>query len=832
VIPGDLKQAARRLLAAPLFTLFAVLSLAIGIGLTTAVYSVIDAIFLTELGIRDPARVVYVVNPGDGRYLTGSISRLDFQDLRAAQRSFSSVSAAAMFRPAVSATSTALRVGGEAVDGEYFATLGVPMSLGRAIRPADETAGARVAVVSHRFWRARLGADPNAVGRSIRIGGHPFEVIGVAALPFAGAGVSLTGTSVWIPLGVEDVLTPPGQPDDRNRRRLITFGRLTPSATVEAASAELKGIAANLDRAFPSPGIPRTGGAGERPWIGRSIETITEEDNVLRRFGLTLVALVALVLVVACTNLANLVLARGTARQQEFTVRWALGASRWRLIREQCAESLLLAIGGAVGAFLVFQGLSVLMESEISIGLPFGNSWTMSIRPTLDGGAVWIAGALLLLSMVVFGLEPALQLTRAHDIRGELAAGGGGAGNPRTRRQGLLLRWQVAVSAGFFVIATLFVKFSITEARHDPGIELERLAVAIVNLPRDEWNEDMARRLSDRLIEEAKQEGSLDSISVSTGMPFGTGATGAALSLPQQAALSLPGQATARGATYSNAVGIGATPSFFRTTGIRILRGRGFDDRDHAAAPPVLVISEFTARQYFGTIDAVGRQLVVQSRGMARPAAAVIGVAANTDVRMMLSDPRAMVYWPLAQHSDPFLAVAARSASGAAAAVPALRDVLRRADPDLPVDLLGTGRMVMAGPFAFLRALGMTALGLGVITLLLAMAGLFGIQSHIVARRTREIGVRMSFGATAGQIQRMILRDGYRPVIDGLILGLAGGLAGRVIARAYVDIDVNVVDPWMLVIVPIPLVLAAFCACFLPARRAAAVDPNVALRHL
>lgn len=240
----DLKLAARRLIAAPLFTVFAVLSLAIGIGLTTAVYSVIDSLFLEDLGIREPDQVVFVVTPFDGRSLSGSISRPDFEDMRTAQTSFSSVSASAWWLPSVAASSTAVRMAAEAVDGAYFSTLGVGMTQGRAIQNADEASGARVAVVSYRLWRSRLGADSTIIGHTIRISGQPFEIIGVAAPPFDGAAGGIFSTSVWIPLGVEQSLaaslpSDPQPPSTRNLRRLRVFGRLKPNVTVPAASAEL-----------------------------------------------------------------------------------------------------------------------------------------------------------------------------------------------------------------------------------------------------------------------------------------------------------------------------------------------------------------------------------------------------------------------------------------------------------------------------------------------------------------------------------------------------------------------------------------------------------------
>jgi putative ABC transport system permease protein len=422
----------------------------------------------------------------------------------------------------------------------------------------------------------------------------------------------------------------------------------------------------------------------------------------------------------------------------------------------------------------------------------------------------------------VFGLEPALQLTRSRDLRGELAAGVGVLGAPKTRRQRTLLRWQVAISAGFFIVATMFVKYTIAEARHDPGIDLKRLGVAVLNFRTQQWDEARVRRTVDRVVEEARKDQAIEAVSVSTGMPLGLPAMRLTLSQPETAIGGTPDR--------YNAVGVAATPSLFKTIGVPILRGRGFDDRDHAAAAPVVVLSEFTARRIFGTSDAVGRPVVVQ--GHFRVTATVIGVARDTDVGYVFGESHPVVYLPLAQGYEPFLAIVVRSTGDVAMAVRALRGALRQVDPDLAVEVIGTGRTVLAGASVFLRAAGVAALALGGLTLALAMVGLFGIQSHTVAHRTREIGVRISLGASPSQIQRMVMRDGYRPVVEGLALGLFIGVIGRVIVRAYTGLEVSVVDPWLFFVVPIPLIVAAFCACYFPAHRAAGVDPNVALRHL
>ena len=652
-------------------------------------------------------------------------------------------------------------------------------------------------------------------------------MIGVAAASFDGLRDGPRRTRLWIPLAAYAPTTASKSPP-RDRRELSVFGRLAPSISVSTAAAEVSAIASSLDAAFERHSVTKRPGPSERSWRLKPVAAMTELDNVPYRFGITVIALVALVLVVACTNLGNLVLARGTMRQQEVAVRSALGASTWRLVREQLAESVLIAIGGAAASYVAFQILSVLMVADFHVALPFGGRWTLSVQPSLNAPALATGAGALLISLVVFGLEPALQLARSRDIRGGLASGAGGVGAPRASRHRALLRWQVAISAGFFIIATMFVKYTIAEARHDSGIDLDRVGVAVLNIQTQNWDETRVRRTLERVLEETRRDPAIATASVSTGLPFGTPT--------MRVTLTLPDRAVGHNADSLVASGIAATPSIFRTLGVSVIRGRGFDDRDHGGATAVVVLSEFAARKIFGTIDAVGRRLVIQGPSSrisdTRSLATVVGIAGDTDVKQLFRGPGALVYVPLMQRFDTILTVAARTTGDPALAVRAVRDAIRRTDSDLAVDVSGTGREVLAGAFVLLRAAGVAAVSLGGLTLLLAMVGLFGIQSHMVAHRTREIGVRMSFGATAARIRMMVLRDGYRPVLEGLALGLFIGLTGRAIVRAYLDVDVSIVDPWMLLVVPIPLILAAFCACYLPAHRAASVDPIVALRHV
>ena len=491
----SLRLALGRLIGAPMFTIFSILSLASGVAITTAVYSVVDTLMLADLGIAQPDRAAFVVTPISGRVQYGSLSDADFTHLKASQQSFNSLSATIAVSPSVAAMSNAEVLNGEAVEETYFPTLGVTATLGRLIQPGD--GGARVTVLSDEFWRSNFAADPTVIGRTVRMNGQTFEVVGVAARTYRGLFGAFRATSVWIPLGTEALL---GSKRPAQNDRMFVVGRLAEGRTLTAASAELATMAARLDQELPIRAPGTLGAPIARRWSARSVEAMSSDDNALRRFGITLVGLVGLVLVVACTNLANLVLARGTARQGELAVRMAMGASRGRLIWEQCIESLILAAMGTIASYVMFQLVSALMTTDFVMGVPFGGTATLLIRPALNGSAITVAIVSMLLALAVFGLEPAVQLARTLDIRGALAAGATGI-RPRVGRQRMVIRWQVAIAAGFFIVATMFIRSTLSQARHDPGVDLDRLAVAVLSFENGAWDDERIRRAIERITQ-------------------------------------------------------------------------------------------------------------------------------------------------------------------------------------------------------------------------------------------------------------------------------------------------------------------------------------------
>jgi predicted permease len=824
----DLMLAARRLAATPLFLAFAVLSLAIGVAVPTTAYSTLYELMWRPVGVARPHEVVLVSSRAfGGDRWRGIASPDDFKDLQRSQRSLATLAAFTSLGQGFSAASVSEVVDIEAVTGAFFDVVSVPPLFGRVLQPQDDARAAPVVVLGEVFWRRRLDADPAIVGRAVRIGSSSFEVVGVAPESFVGLSAGRPRRAdLWMPLSSmsqtgNKLLVAP----DRDRRVLSIIGRLAPGATREASAAEMRGLGAGLDREFPmtvpvGPDKPRV--PTQRLW---SVIPVAEQYPLPGiRIDLLMLGLISLVLVVACTNLGNLLLSRGAERAQEFSVRRALGASRWRLVREQLAESLLIAVVAAALTYPLALALMWLVTMEIPVG-----HGTLVIEPTLNVPAAIAAGGALLASMLVFGLEPALALTR-DSMSAQLASEAGASPPRRRRRQRAFIRWQVATSVCFFLIAALLARLLVWEGRHDSGVALDELAMASVHFTLQGWNETRARGTLDRAMALGREYPQLRSVAVSSGLPFG-------ISMTPHAQMTTPDRPFVKGMQAETAEVLVASPNILSTLGVPVVAGRAFDGRDDAAAPRVGLVSEYTARKFFGTRDSIGKQLTYKLYygGHDTPQTfTVVGITKDTDVDRLMDRDHCLIYLPFAQVYLPNMILVARANAGTSPfdATRALQTVVRRADFDLSTGTAGPVAWLAAGPWVAARAAGAVATGLGLLTLMLSMVGLYGVQSQTVAHRTREVGVRMALGALTSQIERMILRDGFRPVAEGFALGLFFGTVARAGLRAIYVGAIDIVDPLALLVVPIPLAIAAFLACYLPARRASRVDPNVALRHL
>ncbi len=819
---GDLRLTVRRLRATPLFVLFAVSSLGLGLGFSTAVYSLVHSLLWEAPPVREPGRLM-VLTTGESSSLS-LISRPDFEDLRSAQKSFALLAAAMRVETSLASEHGSEFVTAEAVTGSYFATIGVDCAFGRAIQPADDRHRASVLVLSERLWRARFGADPRVIGRLVRFGGQPFEVIGVARISFDGlAPTAAARTAAWMPLESVPTIDARSTLDaaDRARRRLSIVGRLSPGVEAQHAAAELTTIGGRIDSSGARGLIGLPGSAdrmGRRTWSARLLAQ-RKIDTPESRAGLLVLVVAGLVLVVACTNLASLMLARGVGRQHDLATRRALGASRWRLIRDGCLESAVVALPGGLVGLAVTRLLLVAFTLEVPT-----TRGVFYLRPDLNVSALLFAAGALVLSILVFGLEPALQLTRsAADIdSGHRAAAAG----TRTGRHRALLRWQVAISVSLLLVAALLGRVLVADAGRKSGIALDRLALATLHFGPQRWDEPRARRAVDAVLENARHTLGVQKVAVCSGAPFG-------MTLTAWADISSESGRRQRGQDRQSTDLLAASPSVFDTLGVGITRGRAFDERDQLSSPRVAVASEHTARAFFGTADAIGRQVTLQVWG--RPPAetfTIVGIATDTDGGPMRSGMGNTLYVPFAQHYEPNLVIFARTPAPPDVAVQALRTAVRQVDPDLGIGISGAASLLLAGPLVMARLLGAAAAGLGGLTLLLSMVGLYGVLSQSVAQRTQEIGVRLSLGATAAQIEWLVFRQGLSPVIEGFAIGVLFGVASRLAIRTILVARIDAFDSLAMLVVSIPLCAVTFLACYMPARRAAGVDPNAVLRQL
>ena len=829
---ADVVFAWRRLRAAPAFTIFSVLTLALAIGATTAIYSVVYAAVLRPPDIRDVDRVANVYHRDPRRGGSGPtmlLSRPDYDDYRAAQTSFASLTAWKRVALPLAANGSAELLMGEAVGGDYFSVVAVDPEVGRLIQPMDDDGSARIVVLSDAVWRRRFAADPAVVGRAVRVGGETFEIVGVAPAAFRGVDMpNVLPTAAWIPLSAAPV-SDPGEITDRERHSLSVKGRLKNGRSMDQAQAELRAIAQRLDLAYPigttlEPRF-RTPASTSRPWFlmpAADVKMHESVDALVRPLVATIMIAMGLVLLVACTNVANLALARGTARRQETAVRLALGASRWRLVRAQLVESALLTMMGGAAAFVIAR---VLMAGILSGELRLFPGTSVQFAPKMNGSVALVAVASTALALVVFGLIPAVQGSRG-SVREAMASDGQNAPLPRWRGRRGLIACQVAVSAGLVSVALLCAQQLIATARHDTGLDIDRLALVRVNVAMPRRGDDEGRRMLDQMLEAARRLPGVESAALSSGFPIELGARGGAVGVNPD---ELPS------GVYNFIV---STPAVFDTWGVRILQGRGFDDRDTAASEPVVVLTDRLARSLFPGGSAIGRPVVLRwQRFTGEPAvpiqtATVIGVAADTDAGAIGNRGGGFPYLPWAQHYQPVMAITVRTAGDPAALVEPLKRLVNRMAPDLLV-LDAASASTLGGGRSFVLKVGAAAAGLlGWLALVLSMAGLYGVLTELVLRRTRELGIRMALGADARRLLRMVLLDGTRPVLAGLALGLGCGVVLRFAFRPLFLRMLPAFDPLTVGLVPIAFVAAALLAAYLPARRAAAVDPNVALRHL
>lgn len=804
----DVKHGIRLLLSTPGVTLVAVLSLAAGIGASTAMFSFGDALVLRPAPVARPAELIRIfgVNSTTNE---GEVSYADFQDLRAQAKSLQGMAASSHVPLGFSSSSDipARTTIGLSVSPEYFDVLGVPMAAGRTFR-SDELR-APVVILNHNTWISRFSGDAGIIGRTIKLSKVDFTVIGVSAESFSGLH-RLVREEMYIPTeSVALIAADPVRFEDRTRRGMEVHARLKPGVTAEQAQAELKGIAANLERSHPDT---------NRGW---SVLAMDERSSQIHsdpsRWTLVLMLLIisGIVLLIACANVANLLLSRARARSREMAVRIAIGAGRGRLLRQLLTESLLLGLMGSAGGIAISVGaIRALNTLELPTTLP------VSLTMRLDERVLLFSLAAAVLSSLLFGLAPAFQMLKT-DLASVLKSGDSGPGR-RSRRiafRDLLVAGQVAVALPLLTIAGLLVFDLLKLERFDPGFRTQGILIATMDASLSRYAEADGRRFQRQLMDSLRAIPGVRSAAFAQHVPLGFSSS--------QSAIEVPGLESTKEQKQMSVERNLVAEGWFETMRIPIVEGRGFRPTDTVDSPQVAVVNETMAAAYWPGRSALGQRIIVD--GTPRE---VVGIARNSKYRVIEETARRHLYVPASQRYlnrwTVFVEAAAGDPGQLASAVQA---EVRRLDPGMTLEEVQTlDHFFRRGALFGNRISAQIVSAIGIVGLMLAVIGLYGVIAYSVSRRTREIGVRMAIGARPGDVLGMVLKRGLLLSGTGVLLGLGLAALGAMAMSSQL-VGVSPFDPLVFAVTPVVMLLVGLAASYFPARRAAAIDPIGALRH-
>jgi predicted permease len=811
----DVRFAFRQLRKNPGFTAVAVLTLALGIGANTAIFSVVDKLLVRPLPVMKPERLALV-----GQARRDGAADFDFNyplflDYQRENTVFSQLAATYEMDVGLGTGGATERQRAMVVSGNYFSVLGVSAAIGRAFAGKEgiEIDDAPVLVLSHGLWWRRFGADPQVIGRNVTVNGHPFTIIGVAPREFTGTSRA-TRPDLYLPITMYGQLTPPLPGGEHPlRTRFFTWhyvlGRLKDGVTHEQAQAAMQVVTDQFNQSRP-PNTP------EQIAILPGAQGFSHDLRDARLPLKLLLGTAGLVLLIACANLANLQLARATSRARDFAVRLALGAGRGRVVRELLTESVLLALGGGV------VGLAVALWLVDVLHQFRPPNASIEIGSGVDARVLLFAFGASVFTGILFGLAPALRASRPQLVP-ELK-GGGGTTEGRAGRwnlRGTLVALQIALSLVVLASAGLCVR-SLKNLQHlNPGFEPSKVVLMSFDLGLNNYSEPRAKEFYDRLLERVRA------------LP---GIEAASLGLTTPLSGSAPGMSVERVEDYQRApqehphgdFNIVAN-DYFRALGVPLARGRDFNATDTANAPAVVIVNEAFARRYWPGQEAVGKR-IFQHGPDGGTATEVIGVVGTTHNRRLMDSPRPAFYFPLTQKADPVMTLAVRTGLEPGGTIGLLRELVKSLDANIPLFGVRTLKQQKDGSLALQRMAATLLSGFGVLALLLAALGIYGVLAYAVSRRTREIGVRMALGAQVADVLRLVLRQGVGLTMAGLALGLVGAFCATRLLRGFLY-EVKPLDPMTFVVVVVILALVAVAACWLPARRAARVNPMVALRH-
>ena len=810
----DLRHGVRMLAKRPAFTAAAALSLALGIGANTTIFSVVNALLFRTLPVHEPARLVSIYttdakNPG-----VAALSHLNWKDYRAQNDTFESMLGYDWVPMSVAAGGEAGLVFGQLVSGNYFDVLGVEPALGRTFTAEEDGApGAHpVAVLSHDLWTERLSADASAVGRTITVNGHPFTVIGVAPARFTGTDTGIQ-PALWLPMAMQRQIRinlAVNWYEERRGLFVNTIGRLKPGVDLAAARADLETIAARLEQEYPDDNKGR--GVQLVPLQQAAIGPNFRENVVAA--STLLMTVVGVVLLIACANVANLLLARATSRRKEIAIRLSIGARRSRLVRQLLTESVLLSLLGAgLGLLLTLWAQSVLLTALPALPFPVANALELPI----DGRVLAFTLAVALATGLLFGIVPARQATRPELVG--MIKDQGDAALDRRRRFGvrdLLVVVQVALSLVGLVGAALFLRGLAAAQETDPGFETQRLLVTSFDIGMQGIEQARGEQLYERMIERVGSLPGVAAAAVATGGPlqgtmvrsvFMEGAEG-----PED-----------RRFIQVNTVG----PGYFESVGVPIERGRGIQASDRPGAPRAVVVNRTMAELLWPQQDALGKRF--RFFGDPDPAE-VVGVARDATYNVLGEDPQPYVYESIGQRYYSGVTLIVRTKEDPAPALSMVERELKALVPGMP--LVGSATVAeLLGDSLWAPRMGASLLGVfGLLGLVLASVGIYGVMSYTVGQRAREIGIRMALGARHRDVLRLVVMRGMLLVAAGLAAGVALSLvATRLVAGML--FGVSPMDPVAFGVTLGTLALVGFLANAMPARRATAVDPVTVLKN-
>ena len=806
----DIRFTARSILRKPLFAAIAVVSLALGIGANTAIFSLINEIFLRPLPIEDPARVMAIFATdekfdGAGQNPT---SHLNWRDLREQNEVFEQVAGYDFVGVSLKAGEEATIEQALLVSGNYFDTLGVKPFRGRFFLPEEDGApGAHpVAVLHYGYWSEELGADDGAVGRTLTINGQPFTVIGIAAPGFNGVNVGFE-PRLWMPMAMNQAIRNDPQFNWYEQRRGLFvngFGRLRPGVDRETAQANVALIGERLQREYPDDNLGRSFA------VQPIAETTVFNRNAVAAGTTMLMATVGVVLLIACANVANLLLARATERRKEIAIRLAMGIGRGRLIRQLLTESLLVSLaGGALGLGLAYATRGPLIG--LLGALPGGPN--LQIDLAIDGRVLLFTLLLAVLTGLLFGLLPAIQsssprLVAAIKDQGDLTLGPG----RRFSARNALVVLQLALSVVALVGAGLFLRSLSAARQFDLGYETDRLAVLGFNVGLSGYSQAQG----EQFFRDARER-----IAALPGVERAALSHAGPLQGTFLRSVLLEGQ-NPEERTFVQVSGVGE--NYFETLGIEIEKGRAFTDGDRTGSVPVVIVNREMADRYWPGKEAVGQRF----RFFGMEPVEVVGVAEVVTYQNPGEDPAPYAYLPIQQYYATNMTVLARTAGNADDVLLAAQAELRRMDPTLVINAAAADTLVENALTGQLN----TAIFLGVlggVALVLAAIGIYGVMSYSVRRRTRELGIRVALGASGGEVLGMVLRQGLTLAGIGLAVGIVAALA---VTRLMTQLlFVSPTDPLAFVGTLVVLLVVALLACLAPAWRASSVSPIIVLRY-